>query len=119
MKVENLVANYVGSHNLAQLSKKEKVRLATHTYLSKSDDKYIIRYHSTNVVVYNPDNTITLNCGSYSTSTTKARIKKYSPAVIIQQKGIWYVCDPKNTKARFPFYDGIIVDIDGLPIQYV
>jgi len=80
-------------------------------------------YHSTPVVTFHSDNTYTLNSGGYRTMTTKARINEHSPAVIYQDKGVWYVSkrDPDHTywqedAPRIVFQDGIRVDCNGRPI---
>lgn len=114
--IERYKSSYVESASLYLLAKKGRVKLAHCTYLVFVNNNYGVKYHNTDVVIYNPNSTFTLNSGGYRTQTTKRRINKYSPAVVVQQKGIWYLCDPTNTEAKFEFYDNVIVDVTGVPI---
>lgn len=72
-----------------------------------------VRYQSTDVVIFNPDETITLNSGGYRTLTTKARINEWSPARIWQAKGLWSV---SAMPVAVPFRDGMRVDWAGCPL---
>lgn len=63
-------------------------------------------YWRTPVVTAYPDGTFQLANGGYCTSTTRSRIRAYSPAKLVQRKFAWYVGD-------LPFFDGIRVDANG------
>lgn len=78
-----------------------------------------LRYHSTDVVSWCRDGTITLRTGGWQTPTTKARINDYSPHSVDQDKGMWYIRPhgvPFDDNApRVLFFDGI--EIKGGVIQ--
>ena len=70
------------------------------------DGTEIIRYHHTNIVTKNPDNTYILNSGGWKTKTTKSKINEHAPINMWQEKGVWYfngIC----------FYDGIKINSEG------
>lgn len=71
-----------------------------------ADNSQAIRLHNTDVITFNPDNSITLNSGGWRTLTTKDRISSYSTLRTRQDKGLWYV-------NGFLFYDGITFSKDG------
>ena len=79
-----------------------------------------VRYHGTTVVTALANGEFILNSGGYCTATTKKRIKAYSPAVLYQERHVWYLA-PRNAdgsinhdrKARVKFYDGMRIDAAG------
>lgn len=90
-----------------KLGTRNSRKLANNTYLEKQPDGTIaVRLHSTNVVIYSPDGTITLNSGGWRTPTTKDRINTYSPLLVSQERGIWYVGKTYWDKAA-TFADGL------------
>jgi hypothetical protein len=66
-----------------------------------------IRFHNTDIITFNPDNTIVLNSGGYRTPTTKDRINKFSPVRLYQNKGFWYF------NGGSLFYDNCIINNEG------
>lgn len=80
------------------------------------------RLHHTDVVVRSHNEACepvyTLNSGGWQTLTTKDRINQYSPARVFSDRGVWYVANGGwDRDSRVPFYDGIRVNADGLPID--
>lgn len=105
--------NYnVAQHQLARGRNGQK-KLANNTYLHSVDNGIAIKLHSTDVATILPDNTFLLNSGGWRTATTKARINEYTPARICQKKGLWFMLDGSV------FFDGIVVDQSGYPLNPV
>src|SRR4030095_13736112 len=50
-----------------------------------------IRLHDTNIVLFYPDGRIKLNTGGWQTPVTKDRMNRFSPFLITQRKGAWYI----------------------------
>lgn len=91
----------------------DRRKLANNTYVRRlPDDTIAIRLHDTDIVIVHPDDTFMLDSGGWRTYTTKDRINKFSPARVYQERNHWYVW-PGPT----PFFDGIIVDMMGKPIN--
>ena len=76
-----------------------------------------IRFHNTDIITFNPDNTIVLNSGGYRTITTKERINKFAPVNIFQKNGLWYLANnnnyPHNFDDAYLFYDNCIINNEG------
>lgn len=70
-----------------------------------------IKLHDTDIITLNSDTTYTLNSGGWQSMTTKERINRYTPAGISQKAGIWYMKDGSL------FYDGMLINSDGLPLK--
>lgn len=81
-------------------------KLANNTYLHATEEGIAIRLHDTDIVTISKANVYTLNTGGWQTMTTKERINRYTPAMIHQINGIWYV------KGKV-FADGIKVNAFG------
>lgn len=83
----------------------------------------IVSYHGTPVVIVQQDNTFTLRTGGYRTATTKSRIRTFSPARVYQKARVWYLTwanaagEWHTKECTVPFYDGIRVDANGVPVQ--
>lgn len=75
------------------------------------DSRVAVKLHETDVVIISGAGYWELNSGGWLTLTTKDRINKYSPAGITQRNGIWYMRDGSL------FYDGIVIDADGIPLK--
>jgi len=75
-----------------------------------SDSSIAVRYHWTNVVTYHDDGSIELDSGGHHTSTTKARINKYSPVHVYQRNFEWIVDFTMDDSTEFS--DGMIVEED-------
>lgn len=77
----------------------------------------VIILHSTPIVTYHEDDSVTLNSGGYRTVTTKARMNEVVPAWvhIRQTKREWYVSAGSFSG---PFYDGIRLYPKGEPFGH-
>jgi hypothetical protein len=53
-----------------------------------------------------------LNSGGWQTPTTKERFNRFTPVSIWQHQHVWYL-----TPGPVPFFDGIIVDLSGKPLN--
>lgn len=83
-------------------------RLENNTYaIALEDDVYAVRLHETNIVVFNPDNTIELHTGGWKTSTTKDRICRYANVRMWQRESSWFI--RLNEKTSTIFHDGLTV----------
>lgn len=107
---------------------------------------YAVQLHGTDVVTLRADGTYELNTGGWYTVTTKDRINGYSPARVSSERGTWFVYLPESAdhprpaypewdaapdvkraqrkvyrewiaRNRVPFYDGIVVDANGVPTE--
>jgi hypothetical protein len=99
------------------------------TRIVKREDKYAIRLHNTDIVIFYPDGRIKLNSGGWKTRTTKDRINnalgEYPHSVacdycIHSDRGIWYIW--KAGTQVCIFNDGMVINPDGslsggLPIE--
>ena len=104
---------------VAFLGNRQQKKLGNNTYMHNLPNGDIaVRLHSTDIVEIHPDGSYTLNTGGWQTGTTKDRINGYSPARIIQEKGIWYIADVPNWRERInvTFHDGMRVDGNGDPL---
>ena len=98
---------------LASTPHLKKRKLFNNTYVSRDyAGSMVIRYHNTDIIVISPENNYLLNSGGWRTVTTKARMSRFTPARIYQEKHVWYI-----SPGPIPFFDGIIVDITGQPIN--
>lgn len=101
--------------NLLSKGRMGKKKVGRNTYLHRTPSGNVaVKFHETDIVTIEPDNTYTLNSGGWRTSTTKARIKKFSPARLAQEKGLWYLY---TGQGRVIFQDGIKVNSKGKPIK--
>ena len=73
----------------------------------KEDGSRVIRLHHTDILTFNPDNTITFNTDGWETISTKSRMNEYQNKVNIYQKNHkWYV----STKdGDMEYHDGITI----------
>lgn len=94
-----------------KIKNRETKKLANNTYIVREGDSLAVRLHSTNILSFSPDNTITINSGGWKTVTTKSRINEYlgNPS-ISQDRGLWYWWTSGNQSTwkeqRIPFTDG-------------
>jgi hypothetical protein len=93
--------------------------LANNTRLFKRGDDYVIRLHSTDIVLIHADGTYTLDSGGWRTLTTKSRMNDYTPATIAQERGIWYVRNGSWDDPAAMYEDGMKVDANGAPLNPV
>jgi hypothetical protein len=86
------------------------------TTLRQTVDGFCIKYWDTDVVTIHEDgSTYTLRSGGFHTQTTKERINEYSSAIIVQDKGLWYLTYQDFVPlGRILFEEGMKVDQYGL-----
>jgi hypothetical protein len=69
--------------------------IGNNTRLIALDENIAIRLHETNIVIFAPDGTITLNSGGWRTPTTKERIndalRDQGLLSVGANKGLWYI----------------------------
>jgi len=89
-----------------------KLRNMRSTSVVPQPDGTAVYYHSTAVVLRRNDGRFVLNSGGYQTSTTKTRINQFTPpgCRLFQRNHEWFV-------GSVPFFDGMILDSDGSPIN--
>jgi hypothetical protein len=106
------------------LGKRDSRKLANNTYLKRGYDYSAdadgtpvihVQLHSTNIITFYPDGTISLNTGGWKTVTTMARIRQFSPVHIGPNKGEWFVDTPDGP---VEFSDGMRFDARGLPVGF-
>lgn len=101
------------NEKLDELPHLKRRKLANNTYLRRAEDgTIVIRLHQTDIIRVLPENLFVLNSGGWQTITTKERMNRFTPARIWQIKHVWYL-SPEKT----PFFDGIIVDATGTPVN--
>ena len=89
--------------------------IGTHkTTKARIDNKLIVTYHSTAVVLIKNNRYVTLNSGGWYTNTTKTRMNQASNEYglgyrVYQKDWDWFVEVGNNT---YKYYDNIIIDID-------
>jgi hypothetical protein len=75
-----------------------------------NDNTIGVRYHSTDVVIFHADGSVTLDSGGYRTVTTKRRMNDFTRITVRQKQGMWYANDEV-------FYDGMRFDAQGLHMK--
>lgn len=84
-------------------------RHTANTFEFRVGNRRILRYHNTEIVVWNTVNeTIMFNSGGSRGATTKRKMNEHSVVGPYQRKGVWYVQD--RFGATSEFYDGIVFD---------
>lgn len=83
--------DYKTASELIKGGRNGRKKLANNTYLMPVKSGIAVRLHDTDIVTIHPNNDCTLNTGGWMTKTTKERINRYSPVLIHQTNGIWYV----------------------------
>jgi hypothetical protein len=97
---------------------KDSRKLGNNTYANRRGDNIAITLHSTDVLTFEPDETVTVTSGGWKTVTTKSRINEYAPHGwgISQERGVWhwsrYLGNGQHTE-RQPFSDGDKILPDG------
>ena len=113
---DQLIRSYQQAKALLDLRKSQgrnRAKLHHNVYLEpRADDCIAVKYHQTDIVIYHPDGKIELHCGGWYTATTKQNISAFSPFVVWQEKGVWYVNKGPDLALIDPmeFEDGIILD---------
>lgn len=98
-------------------------KVANNTYLiRRSADDIAVRLHTTDVVTYHSDGTITLDTGGWQSYTTKERLNRFTPFSVGAIAGVWYVTrrNPQYMSDQsqpwsawtVPFWDGMRIDPD-------
>lgn len=82
-------------------------KLDNNTYLTKTEEGYGVRLHSTVIVEFLKDR-VRLNSGGWKTLTTKDRMNSFSPSRIFQKDNIWFV-----GSKEVPYFDGIEISFHG------
>lgn len=102
------------------LGDKTTRKLAHNTYVERVGADIAVRYHSTFIVTYHPDGSLTLNTGGWRTTTTKARIHDLiGPGRFLSSTdGVWNLTRstgpwPAPREQVSEFYDGMTIDADG------
>lgn len=97
-------------------------KYSNNTYLVRRDNdgNIALRYHQTDVVVYESNGDIILNSGGWYTKTTKERINAgimNTPLTMWQVKGRWYLsnkrCSDDMRINMIPYQDGMVIHFDG------
>ena len=93
-------------------------KLGNNTWLKCNNCIYDITYyvvlHNTPVVLYEMNGNITLNSGSYKTSTTKERMNFYTPSSvkIFQDDYVWYVeISDQQYLRTYRYFDGFSINV--------
>mgnify|MGYP003140959246 FL=1 len=102
--------NYKNANDKLQGRCKDSRKIANNTYLKRRGQDIAVMLHETDIVIFHPNNTFTLNSGGYRTRTTKARMNSFSPVNLNQVNGVWYI-------DKFLFEDGMKVNSKGAPIN--
>lgn len=65
-------------------------KLENNTYLTRDNDLINVRLHSTNILTFNPDNSVKFNSDGWHTRTTLDRLNKYQDLIRIWSfKFVW------------------------------
>jgi hypothetical protein len=99
----NMPTNHTDAERI--LAGHDERKIGNNTYLIRRADGIAVRLHSTDVVTFHSDNTITLNSGGYRTYTTKDRmnacLRQYR---VFQHNWNWYI---SAGGAQTEYFDGI------------
>jgi hypothetical protein len=107
---------------LAYLGKKtERLLPGKATRIRKVCDNIAVKYHATDIVVYQPDGTTILNSGGWHTVTTKYKLESYSTARIYAEDGLWYIAARNGETYEWNdsslYYDGVVIKPNGMPVE--
>lgn len=107
----NVPTSYSSAKEFLGDCESRMVRSKRATTVKKVDNTYQIIYHSTPVVTFHPDDSITINSGGWRSATTKNRINEAigKIAVVWQNKFEWYLFD-RTTNTKSDFEDGIRIN---------
>jgi hypothetical protein len=124
----------------------DKKKVSSNTYLIRSGEDINIKLYNTNILTFRPNNTVTINTGSWPTYTTKNRMNDFiGPHVqVYSDHGTWRVRARQVEKHQtvhwreeiqwthtvyYEFYDGMSFDVgNGLlvwnpyqwePLEYI
>jgi len=96
----------------ANVGNNTELRLAPRSGEGTPKDVQVV-LHTTPIVTFHEDGTITLNSGGWHSTTTKARMNSVLPQFlgVIQKKRSWYVHDQRDG-SEVPFFDGMRLRIE-------
>lgn len=99
---------------------KDSKQIGHNTIVHRLDDNTVaVKYHRTNILKINQDNTVTISTGGWETSTTKDRLNQFLSCRgfgIFQKKGVWYIKERGDDEA-VPYEDGMRITPDGTLIR--
>jgi hypothetical protein len=92
-----------------RLGSRDSLNIGWHTTLERrGEDQIAVKYHATDVVIYDSDGSVTLDSGGWKTQTTKTRMNDYSPLGVRSVKGVWRVGKGYNGPS-VAFRDGMSI----------
>lgn len=100
---------------------RESRKVGNNTYLRRRGDAIAVRLHSTDVLTFAADGSVTLDSGGWRTVTTKERMNRFlrGPRVY-QENSVLYVAVPgpsglpyADDARRYYFEDGMTIGPDG------
>lgn len=102
------------------IGQKGSKQIGNNTIAHRLDDNTVaIKYHRTNILKINQDNTVTISTGGWETTTTKDRLNQFLSCRgfgIYQKKGVWYIKERGDDEA-VPYEDGMRITPDGTLIR--
>ena len=104
--------NYAKAKRLLESAKSPATGkpVANNTRLFARAEGIALRLHSTDVILFRPDDSMVLNTDGWRTVTTKERISSNTPARPSSVRGTWYL---HYNGAEYVFADGMILNADG------
>ena len=66
-------------------------KIGNNTYAVRKERAIAVKLHNTEIVTFHQDGAITFDSGGWRTSTTKARMNEFSPARVLQARGVWTI----------------------------
>lgn len=85
------LTSYDDCSNLLDGRDMRKLRYAVRLVRDGADITVV--HHTTPIIRYRPDGTITLDCGGHRSSSTKANLNRYTGFHVWQKDFTWYICD--------------------------
>lgn len=107
-KMKRMILNFQSALHAARTLRNGK--LGNNTWVFERHEGgetcVVIILHSTPIVTYHEDESVTLNSGGHHTVTTKARMNEVLPSwvSVYQKRYDWFVTTPNGD---IPFYDGM------------
>lgn len=96
------------------LGKRDQKKIGNNTWLIRRDAETVaLRLHSTDILTFKLDGTVTIKTGGWQTVTTKARINEHVPDGfgLGQTKGVWHWY--MNGERVKEFCDGDVIESAG------
>lgn len=104
------------------LGDKQAKTIGHNTVVSRQGEDIGVTLHSTTVITYHPNDTITLNSGGWRTVTTKDRINQLLPMPlgVYSESGVWTLSRRGNNPGTVSeFYDGMKFTVHGEMVSKV